>query len=365
MLSRSVFISVYCRLEGIEYLNEVQWNALIRILRQKSLIASYYHRLCLRDLDGLIPGYCKNVFISAIRFADAQAHQTSVQAEKLTALLGRHDIPFIFLKGAAYTLGKNANGVGRLMTDIDICVTREIIDKLEVVLLDKGWTFKEMDEHDDKYYRAWSHELPPLTNDEDGVVLDVHHTLVPPVKGRFLDIEKLVASSVDNAKFSVPSKEWLVLHSALHLIINEDVDNGLRDLTDIYRLLSDEADAKAAMDRTSTLFKQEGFYNEWLTLARLLKFYFALDILDDADKKLPLYYRIRAIALTRSLLPRSSFITNKYSAFWSLLNYLLGYESKMPFHILVRQALFKVYRNAAKFIFGEFFFRKAKKLKEN
>lgn len=364
MLSRSQFLSVYCRLEGIELLDEIKWNALLRVLREKSLTASFYNRLRMKNIHSLIPDYCTNSFTSAVRFADAQAHQTFIQAKKLSSLLSDYDIPFIFLKGAAYTLGGNANGVGRLMTDIDICVVRGNIDTLENVLLNHKWSFKDMDEHDDKYYRAWSHELPPLKNDQEGVVLDVHHTLVPPVKGRFLNINELVSSSVKCDAFNVPSNEWLILHSALHLIINEDVDNGLRDLTDIFTLLTNNKDVKSTITRTYALFVKEGFYYEWRILVLLLNHYFAMEIFEGTETGFPIRYRVRAFALKRAILPRSSYLSQKYSNSWSALNYILGYLSKMPVSILIRQALFKAYRSAVKLVFGEFFFRKARSAKE-
>lgn len=365
MLSRKSFIDAYCRLEGLESLDERQWDSLLRILRTKSLTASFYHRLSRKGIEALIPDYCKSAFVSAVRFADAQAHQTANQAKKLNTLLKSNKIPFIFLKGAAYTLGNTANAVGRLMTDIDICVIRDDIGNLENALTGCGWTFKEMDEHDDKYYRAWSHELPPLKNDQEGVVLDVHHTLLPPVKGRLLNISDLLLSAKTDAEYPVPSKEWLVLHSALHLMLNEDVENGLRDLTDILTLLNSNNGFEQNSASTAALFKQEGFANEWLMLLALLAHFFNVSVAKYETESLPLYYRIRVFCLKRAVLPKFSPITERFDWVWSFINFVMGYYSKMPLNILAKQAGYKCYRNSVKLIFGEYFFRKTKQSKEN
>ncbi|MEC8965487.1 MAG: nucleotidyltransferase family protein [Pseudomonadota bacterium] len=368
MLNKSVFIKAYCRLDGLEQLSESDWNDLLRVLRAYSLTASYYRRLCKEGMEYQLPDYCRNAFVSAAVFAEAQAHQTRIQALKICRLSDDYHIPIIFLKGAAYTLGQKENSIGRLMSDIDICVARDKISQLEAALLESGWTFKDIDEHDDKYYRAWSHELPPLKHDQDGVVLDVHHTLLPPIKRRLLNINDLLNSTVDKDTFPVPSMEWLVLHSALHLILNEDVDNGLRDLTDIYLLLNGDncecGSLRENLLKAEALFEREGFKTEWFILTELLVHYFALPINRDVKSKLSVHAKIRLHCLKSAILPNFPFMKSAKDNFLSFVNYLLGYQSKMPISILLHQASYKLYRFAVKLVFGEYYFRKKKGIKE-
>lgn len=368
MLDKNLFIKAYCRLDGLEQLSQTDWSNFLRILRAKSLTASYYRRLCNKGLESVIPDYCRNAFISAVRFAEAQAHQTRTQALKICRLSADHNIPIIFLKGAAYTLSQTQNSLGRLMRDIDICVAREQISQLEAALLECGWSFKDIDEHDDKYYRAWSHELPPLKHDEDGVVLDVHHTLLPPIKGRLINVKDLLHSASDSESFPVPSLEWLVLHSTLHLILNEDVENGLRDLTDVYSLLLGNKSESNNLDinvrKAKALFVKEGFTTEWLILTNLLAYYFDFSIDNDTPDKLSVYAKVRLRCLKSATLPNFTFLRSSSDNVLSGLNYLLGYQSKMPISILLQQAGYKLYRNCTKLVFGEYYFRKKKGIKE-
>jgi hypothetical protein len=363
MLSESQFIDIYCRLSGLDGLNDVQWNALIRILRERSLVASFYARLENKKLLSIIPEYCRDTFLSSVNFSAAQAIQTRVQGQKLCKLLHEMNIPFVFLKGAAYILGDKTNSVGRLMTDIDICVEKDQIASTEKCLLAHGWVFKSLDEHDDKYYREWSHELPPLEHENDGVILDVHHTLIPPVKGRLLNISALISSSKDGQRpnYPIPSLGWLVLNSALHLILNEDTDNGLRDLTDIYLLLTSSDDLNKSSSSVKTLFIDEGFEQEWAIIALLLSDFFKLNL--DTDliyQNLSLYIKFRRFILRKAIVPKSSFLKSDKQVFWNSINYALGYCSKMPPQILFKQSIYKTYRNVTKLAFGEFFFRKPK-----
>ena len=41
-------------------------------------------------------------------------------------------------------------------------VPRERIETVERTLLDRGWKTPVQDDYDDRYYREWSHEIPPL-----------------------------------------------------------------------------------------------------------------------------------------------------------------------------------------------------------
>ncbi|WP_334031624.1 nucleotidyltransferase domain-containing protein [Alteromonas sp. P256] len=363
MLTKHQFLKAYCEVSNIASLTTGEWNSLVRILRERSLLASYYHRLRQYGQTHLVPPACTDAFLSSINFASAQAMQTKIQGRKLTALFSAHQVPFIFLKGAAYILGEKSNSLGRLMTDIDICVERKYIEKAEHILINSGWSFKDMDEHDDKYYRKWSHEIPPLQHSEDGVVLDVHHTLIPPIKGRILDIERLVKSSkIADDSCPVPSIEWMVLHSALHLIINEDVENGLRDLTDIYLLLTNASPQKTL--ETEKLFVQEGFENEWSIVVNLLRYFFNFPIATHQNQpKTSKLTAMRCYVLKSALLPTSSYLPIRYLWLWKSINYVVGYLSKMPLSILIKQASYKSYRQIVKVIFGDYFFRKSKQQK--
>lgn len=363
MLTKHQFLKAYCEVSNISTLTTGEWNSLVRVLRERSLLASYYHRLSQHGQAHLVPPICTDAFLSSINFASAQAMQTKIQGRKLTAIFNAHQLPFIFLKGAAYILGEERNSLGRLMTDIDICVERKYIEKAEHILLNSGWSFKDMDEHDDKYYREWSHEIPPLQHREDGVVLDVHHTLIPPIKGRILDIERLVKSNkLAGNSCPVPSLEWMVLHSALHLIINEDVENGLRDLTDIYLLLSNTCSQKIL--ETEKLFVQEGFEKEWAIVVNLLGFFFNFSIATQHTLvKTSKLTAIRCHVLKNALLPTSFYLPIRCLWLWKSINYVVGYLSKMPLKIVIIQAFYKSYRQLVKMIFGDYFFRKAKQQK--
>ena len=68
---------------------------------------------------------------------------------------------------------------GRIFNDVDILVPKSLLDKAEKALLRHGWICAQWDDYDQRYYRQWMHELPPLQHVRRKTVLDVHHNILP------------------------------------------------------------------------------------------------------------------------------------------------------------------------------------------
>lgn len=103
-----------------------------------------------------------------------------------------------------------------------------------------GWATSHHEPYDQRYYRNWMHELPPLRHVARGTVLDVHHSIAPPTGRLKPDSKRLLAAAVPVAsheKLKVLAPIDMVLHSAAHLFLNEELRHGLRDLVDIDALL--------------------------------------------------------------------------------------------------------------------------------
>jgi len=106
-----------------------------------------------------------------------------------------------------------------------------------------GWVSEATNAYDDYYYRVLSHELPPLTHPARGLEVDLHHTLTPPVSRLKVDGGRLLAQAVPLADAPWPYSRChvlaptdMVLHSATHLLFNDELRGGLRDVYDMHRL---------------------------------------------------------------------------------------------------------------------------------
>ena len=69
---------------------------------------------------------------------------------------------WLLLKGGGYVAAGLPPGTGRRVADIDVLVPRADLARVEQLLRDHGWEFPDLDPYDERYYREWMHELPPL-----------------------------------------------------------------------------------------------------------------------------------------------------------------------------------------------------------
>ena len=174
--------------------------------------------------------------------AIAERHTQAVHWEVtlIRKALAKVGVPVILLKGAAYVMANLPSARGRLFSDIDIMVPKDSLNAVEAALMLHGWAATHHDAYDQRYYRTWMHELPPMQHIKRSTVIDVHHAILPETAYVHPDPEKLRAAACaldgyDDLQVFAPVD--MVLHSAAHLFHEGELDNGLRDLVDIDGLL--------------------------------------------------------------------------------------------------------------------------------
>lgn len=155
-------------------------------------------------------------------------------------------LPVIVLKGAAYTLMDLPLSRGRLVADVDLLVNRSDLTLVENQLIQHGWQQVKLDPYDQRYYRQWMHELPPMRHKERMTEVDVHHTLLPLSGGLSPDPEKLLKDVIllpNEANIYTLSPVDMTLHAVVHLFHDSDFERGLRgvvDLDGLFRYFSQE-----------------------------------------------------------------------------------------------------------------------------
>jgi hypothetical protein len=200
------------------------------------------------ELVDQLPAPVWHALEAGLAFADRQALAVHHELKLLDRTLAGLGIPVLVLKGAAYVAAGLNAAPGRHMSDIDILVPKANLSDVESSLMLTGWISAQKNAYDQRYYRQWMHELPPMTHIKRGTLLDVHHNLLPET-GRIRTRPDLV---IEDSRLlpgmrclRVPMLADLVLHSAAHLMHEGEWEHGLRDLSDIYTLL---ADARQEMD---------------------------------------------------------------------------------------------------------------------
>ena len=171
-----------------------------------------------------------------------ERHLNAVRFElrQVRRALADTGLPLILLKGTAYAAAALPAAAGRLFSDIDILVPKERLAEVESALMLHGWAGTHHDAYDQRYYREWMHELPPLQHMRRSSVVDVHHAILPETAAARPDPARLRAGArpipgTDGLYTLAPCD--MVLHSAAHLFSEGEYHHGLRDLFDLHRLL--------------------------------------------------------------------------------------------------------------------------------
>lgn len=303
---------------------------------------------------------------SITTFSKAQYVQVVRACRRINEDLAELNAPVILLKGAAYIAANKANSKGRLISDVDILVAKKDLPKVESLLLAKGWVAKELDDFDEKYYREWSHELPPYTHIESGVTLDIHHNLLPGTSGKTIDIANIIATkqSTEYGLF-VPKDDYLILHSAIHLLLNDDIEKGLRDCLDLHYLVQQHS-LTHSLNELKDIFVQAGCEDEFYILLMLLQRLFkehatayTKPILSEVK-----HAKFNAIVsdLEKAVFPSCQYLYDSNNSLARFRVYLRGHLSKMPLPLFLKHLVFKTYRTIVKKLLGEYFFKKEKKL---
>lgn len=328
-----------------------QWAWLIPRLRREQMLARLALRCQLLETPDL-PDYARRHIQNACRLAHKQQMQVECEAELLQQLLV--DLAYcVFLKGAAYSLMSGALGQGRLYSDIDILVPQAQLTATEQALCLHGFIPDDIDPYDDRYYRRWSHEIPPLRHANRGTVLDVHHQIIPPISGRAPDLTRLLQNVRQTEQgFTVLSAEAMFLHSAIHLLCNEEIKHGWRDMLDLCLMFEHPSQAPAP-DKLLALATDTGFSLELALALRCVADLTELalpEALNDWLAKQPLR-PVLSWCFRQVLQPKLQQRWQVSLASFALT--LRGHWLKMPLAILLKHTLYKLWRGAAAALIGD------------
>jgi hypothetical protein len=220
-------------------LDAAQWDSVLVAARDAGILASLGRRFEKQDCLKQLP--TEVVVQIEAEWAIVTENQRSLRWEvnRIQRALATLDLPVTLLKGAAYILADLPPAPGRLASDVDILVPKEWLADVERALIERGWETMKLDAYDQRYYRTWMHELPPLCHRDRDVVIDVHHNVLPESGRLHPDPGELLGAAmpVNGDRLKVLAPYDMVLHSAAHLFQDGELNGGLRDLVDLDGLM--------------------------------------------------------------------------------------------------------------------------------
>lgn len=332
-------------------LTPAQSSYLIFVLRENRSLARFSYLAKNAGIVNQLPNKVKHHLNASKIKADRQIHQAQFEAEELTKNLKKINVTPIFLKGVAYTVLQNKTSLGRTYSDMDVLVKKNELTKVEQYLSLYGWFSKKSNDYDQKYYRQWAHEIPPMYQGIRGTIADIHHNIIPPISGKAPDIS-LFSQEIITTKNNLHtlSKHGLTLHSIIHLFFNEDFTHAFRDIFDLHLLFTQ------AMQEHDEIFWQALFDLAIKTRFNIELFYAVRYCSKILGTKFPqeFYQKVQNLKPNKTQLRVADFIFltvlyPRHSSYKSLtrtlkesLAVLRGHLLKMPLHILLYHSCHKI-----------------------
>lgn len=220
-------------------LDESDWDRLLRAARAARLLGTLAARVQRCVDPQRLPELVRRHFAAALTEARFRRHALLHLVGEVSPTVLAHAPVCIALKGAAYVLQGAEAAEGRLPADVDLLVPRASLAGVEAALLASGWEFEKTETYDQRYYRDWSHELPPMQCAGQALELDLHHAILPPLGRLRPRTELLLDAAVQIAGSPLRALQPMdqLLHVAAHLFQDSDCTNRLRDLVDFDALL--------------------------------------------------------------------------------------------------------------------------------
>ena len=327
-------------------LSAVEWDRLLREARRANALARVDALVTSLGAGERIPGKAREALLGARLVVEQQHRMIRWEVTRIRRALDGLDATMVLLKGAAYVHAGLPAAHGRMFNDVDLMVPADRIHEVEARLVRAGWASLTLDPYDERYYRAWSHELPPMRHPARGIVVDVHHNILPPVSRVSTDARPLLeAAQVLSDGLAVLSPADMVLHSAVHLFQSGELHSAVRDLTDLDALLRhfgrDPGFTDVLVSRGSALGLGRPLYYSLRLVRRLFGTPLPAGVEERAGRP-PAPVRVLMDGLVgRALVPRLHGETPRGAGVSRWLLYVRYHWQRMPTWMLARHLVHK------------------------
>lgn len=349
---KNLISEVFSRPGIIKSYQASDWDLLIRQARNSDLAGKLYVLLRDHQLLETVPDQVLPHIHSAYIHTQRHSELVKYEIHQLYLELRELETPVILLKGAAYVAANLPSAKGRFFSDIDIMVHKSRVSLAEDALQDQGWRGSDVDDYDQKYYRTWMHEIPPMQHSKRGTTLDLHHTIIPETARYRPEADKLFKAAIPIEGYQnlyVLCPEDMVLHSATHLFSDGEFELGLRDLIDIDALLRLFPNQNPAfwerlvgrarnLDLTQPLHYALKYCRQFLNTP----------VPDSAYDKAATQAGIREVSLAnflleRGLRPNHQSCHSRFQGLWLWMLYVRAHYLRMPFKLLIPHLFHKAF----------------------
>lgn len=227
----NILIRVLKKPELMKDLSVEDWNGLLREAKISNLAGRLSADAEAIGIKDNLPAKVQNLFKSFDYNSQSSQRMIRWEMNRVKRALIGENYRVILLKGAAYIAKDLKCTRGRMSVDLDILVEKNKIDFAEEKFMAHGWDHHVENDYDQKFYREYSHELPPLIHPDRQISIDVHHSILPVTSRVYPDMDLLVKDAVPCVDgFYCFSDVDIILHSVVHLWQDGEVRSSLRNL---------------------------------------------------------------------------------------------------------------------------------------
>ena len=332
-------------------LSEADRDILLRQARRAGLAPRLCHVLQENGLDDVLPPAAQRHLDAALMVSRRHHEALRWEIARILEAVEETASPVVFLKGAAYVAAGLPVATGRIFSDVDILVPRNRLEAVELSLMRNGWAPMKINAYDQRYYRQWMHEIPPLEHVRRQSVIDLHHNILPPTARHHPDAALLLQESRPSAldpRARVLSPCDMVLHCATHLFHEGETDRALRDLIDFDGLLRHFSATEPAfwdqlVPRAAALDLARPLYYGLRYTTRFLETPVPEAVLHAAEIGRPAYpvrFAMDRLA-TQGFRPNHATSADALTPLAHFMLYVRGHWLRMPPHLLIPHLLHK------------------------
>lgn len=351
--AKRIFLNALRSTETMASLPLTDWDLLLRLARRAKVMGRLESDLSQNGLLEKIPPTVANHLYAARNVISHRNTLISWEVNRLLWALRGSNAQLVLLKGSAYLLAGLPPARGRIFADVDLLVPEDKIPEIEERLVDRGWIKTDIDPYDDRYYRVWMHEIPPLRHSERGTEIDIHHRLLPRTSRVKSNPDLLFSASqpLSDPRLHVLSPVDMVLHALIHLFLEGDPDEGLRfrDLLDVHDLFvhfgQDTAFWQALWPRARALGVTRPLYYGIHHCKSLLVTPIPEEVLLSAEQDAPVW-PVRTVMntlITLALLPEHPDYRSRWAYIARWLIYVRAHWLRMPSALLARHLAHKAW----------------------
>lgn len=217
--------------------DEAHWNTIVVVAKNSQLLGPLAAAMERAGVMAQLPNAVRVHLTLAVLIAQRRSEAALWEIENLRRAVDAQT-QLVVLKGCAYVLCADRNAAGRMFSDMDILVPRAALERTEGDLIAAGWNPSLLSAYDERYYRDWMHEVPPMSHVRRHTTLDLHHAINPPVSRIHVPTDRLLPCVQEmRPGIFVLSRTDRVIHCALHMVQEGDAQKLLRDLYDLQQLV--------------------------------------------------------------------------------------------------------------------------------